>query len=99
MTPQQLAHEIKTHFIEKGREWPSVEDALLFVTTEVAEAMELVLAMPHRKYKRNHPEDKEPFSRERLADELGDIIYMCMITGLVQNVNPFEAMLNKMQKE
>lgn len=85
------------HFDFAGRSWPTLEDGLLFLLTEVAEASELVLRSPAKDYKRNHP--KEGYSQERFAEELGDIIYMAIVTGKVARVDPIRAMLQKMSKE
>lgn len=90
-----LTDEVLKHFEKMGRVWPSVEDALLFIATELAEATELVLA--EKPYVRNHA--KEPFSPGRFAEELGDIIYMCVIAGQTRGVDPVEAMLAKMFRQ
>lgn len=90
-----LKDEVLNHFETMGRVWPSTEDALLFIATELAEATELVLA--EKAYKRNHA--KEPFSPGRFAEELGDIVYMCVIAGQTRGVDPVEAMLAKMFRQ
>ena len=92
-----LTLAIKRHFEERKRIWPTTEDGLLFIQTELAEASELVLSL--NKYKRNHPESKEYFSEDRFAEELGDIIYMCIITGLTKDCDPIDALLKKMDSQ
>ncbi len=88
----QVAYDVLKHFHEMKRVEPTIEDALLFIGTELAEASELVLA--RKPYRRNHA--KEAFSKERFAEELGDIIYMCIIAGYEEAVDPVQAMLDKM---
>jgi len=92
-----LAEAIAYHFDGRGRVWPTTEDSLLWMITEIAESFELLSAK--KNYVRNNPDDKEPFSKERFAEELGDVIYMAMITGMVEGVNPLDAMLNKMNNQ
>lgn len=95
--PAMLAEAIAYHFDGRGRMWPTTEDSLLWMITEIAEAFELLSAK--KNYVRNNPDDKEPFSKERFAEELGDVIYMAIITGLVEGVNPLDALLNKMNNQ
>lgn len=93
--PHDIKHLILNHFELTKRVSPTVEDGLLFIGTELAEASELILR--EKTYLRNHP-DKESYSPERFAEELGDVIYMAMITGSVRGVNPLAAMFEKMKK-
>ena len=92
-----VSKKVLADFRERRRQTPSTEDALLFIQTELAEATELVLAKPNKKYLRNSP--KEPFSKARFAEELGDIIYMTIIAGYTENVDPLMAMKNKMEEQ
>jgi hypothetical protein len=91
----KAVYDVVNHFNAKGRMWPNVKDALGFALTELAEAWELDLA--RTPYIRNHPGDKEPFTKERFAEELGDVIYMCIIAGWVENVDVVDAMYEKMK--
>lgn len=85
---------VKRQFNLLNRVWPDINDALQFVDTELAEVKELLLA--RKPYRRNHPENKEAFSEERLAEELGDALYMIIVTGIVSGTNPIDAMFDKM---
>ena len=91
------AEQVIDHFEAKGKVWPNITDGLLFTQTELSEAIELILGKD-REYVRNNPDDKEAYTPERFAEELGDVIYMCIITGVVAGVNPIDAMHNKMRK-
>lgn len=90
-----LSKQVLKHFETKGRVWPSVEDALLFMMTEVAEAIELILI--RKKYVRNHPEHKEFFTPARFAEELSDVIYMAVIAGEVEGVDPLNELRERMK--
>lgn len=94
-----LYDQVVKHFNSKGRRWPSPHDALLFLFTEIAEATELYLSQPIKAYVRSHPEQKEPYSEERYAEELGDVIYMAIVAGAVMGVDPVEAMVERMSLE
>jgi len=95
--PLVVANAIHDHFEGRGRLWPTIEDGLLWIVTEIGECFELLSSK--KAYIRNNPQDKEPYSKERFAEELGDIIYMAMITGMVEEVNPLYALLEKMEKQ
>jgi NTP pyrophosphatase (non-canonical NTP hydrolase) len=76
---------------------PSVEHGIMFMMTEVAEACEQWLAQ--FAYVRHNPQDKEPYALEKFAQELGDVIFMAIITGRVVGVDPVEALLEKLSRK
>lgn len=79
--------------------WPGNADtALDWALTEMAEAKELLLARQAR-WVRNHPQNEEPFSRERLAEELGDILMMVMVAGMVEGLDPIQALREKIERK
>jgi hypothetical protein len=90
-----VTRDVLKHFVEHKRIQPTIKDALGFIVTELAEVWELDLA--REPYIRNHPEDKEPFTKERFAEELGDVVYMCIIAGSIEHVDVIDAMYKKMQ--
>lgn len=93
----ELSATVVDHFEKRKKVWPTVQDALLFTMSELAEAIELVLA--RTPYRRRHPEEKEPFSTERFSEELGDVIYMAIIAGEVEGVDPITALIKKMNQD
>ena len=95
--PCDIAEAVNYHFDGRQRVWPTTEDGLLWMITEIAETFELVSA--RKSYVRNNPDGKEQFTKERFAEELGDVIYMAIITGLVEGTNPVEAMFKKMREQ
>lgn len=88
---------IKRHFISKRRVRPTVEHALGFITTESGEVWELWLSQ--FLYVRNHPENKEEYSPERFAEELADIVYMCVIAGWMAQVDVIDTLEKKLAAE
>jgi len=93
-----LVELIKKYYNERKLKWPSFDEAMKFVVTELAEVYELDLARIGG-FVRNHPETKEEFSKERLSEELGDAIFMLLVAGYVEGVNPIESMKAKMCKK
>lgn len=91
----QLTLKVLLHFNNSGKIWPSLEDAILFLQTEIGEAIELLLSK--KPYKRNHPDNKELFTKERFAEELGDVIYMAIIAGNIAEVDVIQVLLKKIK--
>lgn len=87
---------IKNYYDKRGLKWPSFSDAMKFVHTEIAEVYELDLDRVGG-FIRNHPENKPKFNKEDLSEELGDAIFMLLVAGIVENVNPLESMIRKME--
>lgn len=77
---------------------PSIWHAMGWINTEIAEVYELLLDR-EASWVRNNPESKPKFSKEELAEELGDIIFMVMLAGYSEGVNPLEAMKTKMDRK
>jgi hypothetical protein len=83
------------YFSKRKLVWPSFKDAMQWAQTELAEVYELDLARSGD-WVRNNPQDHPPFDKDKLAEELGDAIFMLIVAGLVEGVDPLEAMINKM---
>ena len=77
---------------------PNVWQAMGWVNTEVGEVYELLLQR-EAEWVRNNPENKPTFSKEELAEELGDVIFMVMLAGYAEGVNPLEAAKSKMKRK
>jgi len=94
-----LEHEIVHYFNKRKLVWPTDADtALQFALTEMAEATELLLARKSD-WKRNNPGNKEAFTPAKLSEELGDIIMMVVIAGLVEGLSPINALIAKMERK
>ena len=89
---------IKTYYSKRGLKYPDVWKSIAFSQTEVSEVYELLFSREGG-FKRNHPENKPKFSKQELADELGDAIFMLIVAGIVEDVNPLEAMENKINRK
>lgn len=63
---------------ERDSNWvsPDMKDAVCFVVTEAGETLDAVLRL--QSYVRNHPEEG---SRQQVAEELGDVVFMAMVTA------------------
>ena len=92
-----ILEAIKNYYQKRGLVWPDFDSAMKFVATEIGEVYEVDLA--RKTWVRNHPENKPKFSKERLAEELGDVIFMLLVAGIVEDIDPFQAMLSKMEKK
>jgi hypothetical protein len=76
----------------------NADQATDFALTELGEVKELLLNRM-KVWNRNNPQDKHKFSKARLADELGDVIRMCIVAGLVEGLDPLEAMILKSRRK
>ena len=93
----EITDKIKQCYRVRGLKWPNEMQALAWVNTELAECYELLLARDGG-WVRNNPEDKEGWSEERWAEELGDTIFMLLVAGIVSGVDPLQSMLSKIDK-
>lgn len=76
---------------------PNFDDAMKFLLTEIAEVYEIDLA--RKTWVRSHPENKPTFSKERLSEELGDVIMMAIAAGLAEDVDPVGSLMDKMSRK
>lgn len=93
-----LYNLIKEYYEYRKLTWPNFDNAMKFVMTEVAEVYEIDLARSG-KWVRNNPDSKPEFDKDALAKELGDAIMMLIVAGMVEGVNPLEALENKIKSK
>lgn len=93
-----IVERIKGYYQLRGLKWPTTEEALMWLQTELAEVYELLLAKAGG-WIRNNPDSKEVYIDDRLAEELGDVIMMAIVAGVQSNVDPITALLNKIQRK
>lgn len=93
-----LMTRIKEYYEIRGLKVPTVEEALMFVHTELAEVYELLIARSGG-WTRNNPQNKPVFTKEGLGEELGDAIMMLMVAGWVEGVDPVKALLEKLYRK
>lgn len=94
----ELIDLVKDYYDKRGLKWPNFDDAMKFVITELGEVYELDLNRIGG-YIRNHPENKPTYSKEAMAEELGDAIFMLIVAGYVDGVDPIKAMTDKMNRK
>ena len=76
---------------------PSVWEAMGWVGAEIGEVYEVLLS--NGGWIRNNPENHPPKDNNDLAEELGDVIFMLMLAGYSEGVNPLEALKAKMARK
>lgn len=89
---------IKTYYQSRKLKWPDFNSAMKFVMTELAEIYELDLAREGG-WVRNNPENKPKYSREDMAEELGDAIMMLIVAGIAEEVDPLQALETKIRRK
>jgi NTP pyrophosphatase (non-canonical NTP hydrolase) len=94
----QLLHLVDEYYVKRGLKWPTSQQAVLWAITELGEVCELLLSREGG-WVRNNPDDKEGFSSARVAEELGDVIMMCVVAGMVLGENPLGHLESKMRRK
>jgi hypothetical protein len=85
---------IRLEFQVRGKRWPDAWEGLGWVVTELGEAFEQLLAEIGG-WTRNNPGDHDGYNPEKFSTELGDIIYMALVTGMARKVDPLKSMVYK----
>lgn len=94
-----LVSTIREYYDKRSLVWPqNVWEALGWAISELGEAYELLNAR-QRNWIRNNPEECPEFTPELLAEELGDAIVMIVVAGIVEGVDPIQALYDKMQRK
>lgn len=92
-----LIDKIKDYYEKRQLLRPNIWEALGWATTELGEVYEVLLSK--KNWVRNNPEDHPQPSVDTLAEELGDVIFMLVVAGIVEGVDPIEALEKKMQRK
>lgn len=98
MMNDYLVSLIKQYYEYRGLKYPDVWKSLAFAQTELAEVYELLLDREGG-WVRNNPQNKPKFNKEDLAKELGDILMMVIVAGISEDVDPVEALKQKINKK
>lgn len=93
-----LIELINTYYSKRELVWPTTDQAMQWVETELGEVYELLLARQPG-WVRNNPGNKPPFNRGELAEELGDAIMMLIVAGIAEGVDPIGAMEHKIYRK
>lgn len=94
---KDLMQEILEYCEKRDYLMPNTWEAMGWVNAEIGEVYEVLLSKGG--WVRNNPEDHPEKGDQELAEELGDVIFMIMIAGHSREVNPLDAMLNKMSRK
>lgn len=97
MDKPDLMEEIVKYTSIRQYKMPNLWEAMAWLSTEVGEVYEIMLSSGN--WVRNNPEDHPVKGNDELAEELGDIIFMVMLAGYSEGVNPLEAMKEKMKRK
>lgn len=94
-----LTRIITSYYQQRSLVWPTDADtALQWAMTELGEVMELLLSRKAEWVRNNpgeHQYDEAQFLHE-LGEELGDVIMMCVVAGIVKGVCPVSSLLDKL---
>lgn len=93
----EFSNMIMEYFAKRGLKYPDFDDAMKFAITEIAEVFEIELSQ--REYVRNNPESKPKYDEDKLEEELGDVLMMIQIAGMVKGLNPLGGLLRKIERK
>ena len=94
-----LFNQIYNYYEERGLRWPSFEEARELAKTEEGEVSEQWLAGKTSEWIRNNPESHEPYSANRMLEELADQVFMLLVAGMVMGSNLLDVMSSKMDRK
>lgn len=89
---------VEKYYDLRSYKWPDTYQALGWVITELGEVHEILLGRDEG-WVRNNSENKPGWDKEKYAEELGDVIFMVIVAGIVEEVDPVDAMLKKMERK
>jgi len=89
---------ITRYYKARKLKWPNVWQAMGWVNTELAEVYELLLARDGD-WVRNNPDDHGEWDKDKFAEELGDCMFMLAVAGMVEGVDPIEALIAKVERK
>ncbi len=92
-----LATDIYSYYEARDLKWPTSEEAILWVITELGEAIEPLMARKGN-WVRNNKEGQE-FTAEWFGTELGDVVMMVMVAGMQAGVDPIRHLRQKMARK
>lgn len=93
-----LTAKVIEYYKKRGLKNPNVWEALGWMQCELSEVYECLFSFSGG-WVRNNPDKHPPKTKEDLAEELGDAIFMLIVAGIVEGVDPIEALEKKMEKK
>ena len=86
---------IHKEYKARGLKWPTETEAVLWAMTELGEVCEALLGKSPG-WVRNNPADHDDYD---FAEELGDVIRMCLVAGYAVGIDPLLAMVEKSKRK
>jgi hypothetical protein len=77
---------------------PDTKDSMLWAVSEVGEAADELL-MKDAGWVRNNPGAHPAFSKEKFGTELADTIYMLMLAGWCEGIDPIDLLFDKLDRK
>ncbi len=93
-----LTEKVKEYYEKRELKHPNIWEALGWATAELGEVYEVLMSMVGG-WVRNNPDKHPQKTKEDLAEELGDVIFMLIVAGIEEGVDPIQALENKMQRK
>lgn len=93
-----LVKNIKDYYEKRQLKHPDIWEALGWSICELGEVYEVLLSMKGG-WIRNNPEKHPTKTKEDLAEELGDVIFMLIVAGIEEGLDPIQALENKMSRK
>ena len=93
-----VSDRITKYYKARQYKWPDTWEAMGWAVTEIGEVYEILLARSGG-WVRNNPDGKPLWDRKNFGDELGDVIMMLIVAGLVEGVDPINSMLEKIDRK
>ncbi len=95
-----LVKDIICYYKARGLKWPAnYWEAMGWFDTERGEATELYLVKDEDGWVRNNPSEQPKFSTEKFGEEIGDMIMLAVVAGIVEGVDPISLLRNKMKSK
>jgi NTP pyrophosphatase (non-canonical NTP hydrolase) len=94
----ELFDRVKDYYEKRNLTQPNVWEALGWASAEFGEVYEALMSWDS-KWIRNNPQDHPVKSKEDFAEELGDVIMMLVAAGMVEGVDPVQALYKKMDSK
>jgi len=98
MIYDNLTELIIYYYAIRNLKWPNIDKALQWHDTEKGEACEVLLARDGG-WVRNNPDDHPAFDKDKLAEELGDMVMMTIVAGLAEGVDVITALRQKIARK
>lgn len=99
-----LQRLIKYVWSHRQRVWPAdIDEGIDWAITEIGEVKELTLARRGVErgvqWVRNNPGDHPPYSKERLAKELCDVMMMVQIAGMSEGIDVIHELRKRLRNK